>query len=108
MPCKGRVSWQEQRGLCSRVKAARDGGDQEQWGPFVQILPLISLPPCLEKRISVFTARKMEQNSSLRALSSSPHPCEPFPPSLLDGVERSKVPRSLQSLALGHALRRQW
>lgn len=29
MSCKGRAGWQEQRGLCSRVKAARDGGDQE-------------------------------------------------------------------------------
>lgn len=108
MSCKGRVSWQEQRGLCSHVKAVRDGGDQEPWGPFVQILPLISLPPHLKKRISVFTARKMEQNSSLRALSSFPHPWEPFPPSLFDGAERSKVPRSPQSLAFGHALHRQW
>lgn len=107
MSCKGRVSWQEQRGLCSHVKAARDGGDQEPWGPFVQILLHISLPPCLEKRISVFTARRMEQNSSLRALSSLPHPWEPFSPSLLDGAERSKMPGSPQSLALGHAVCRQ-
>ena len=55
----------------------------------------------------MFTARKMEQNSSLRALSSLPHPWEPFPPSLLNEVERSKVPRSPRSLALGHAVCRQ-
>lgn len=101
MSCKGQAGWQEQQGLCSCVKAARDGGDQEPWGPFVQILPLSPSLPCLEKKISVFTARKMEQNSSLRALSSLPHPWEPF---LLNGVERSKVPRSPQSLALGHAV----
>lgn len=107
MSCKGCAGWQEQQGLCSCVKAARDGGDQEPWGPFVPILPLISLPPCFKKRISVFTARKMEQNSSLRAPSSLSHPWEPFPPFLLNGVERSKVPGSPQNLAVGHAVCRQ-
>lgn len=63
--------------------------------------------PSLERRISVFTTSKMEQNSSLRAFSSLPHPWERFPPSLPSGGERSKVPRSLQSLALGHTARRQ-
>lgn len=104
MSCKGRASWQEQRGLCSCVKAARDGGDQEPWGPFCPN-PATYLPsPLPEKRISLFTARKMEQNSFLRTFYSLPHP---FPPSLLDGVERSKVPRPPQSLALGHAVGRQ-
>lgn len=94
MSCKGWTSWQEQQSFCSRAKAARDGKKQEPWGPFVQILPFISLSLHLEKRISVFTASKMEQNSSWRALSSIPHPWEPFPPSLLHGVEMSKVPVS--------------
>lgn len=51
--CKDQTGWQEQQGLCSHVKAARDGGDQESWGPFVQILPLISLPPSSEKKLCV-------------------------------------------------------
>lgn len=50
MSCKGQAGWQEQQGLCSCAKAARDGGDQEPWGPFVQILPLSPFPPASRKR----------------------------------------------------------
>lgn len=72
MSCKGWESWQEQQNLCSRVKAARDRENQELWGPFIQILPFISLsspPPPREKGSQCL----------LPARWSKTAPGEPFP-----------------------------
>lgn len=76
MSCKGRASWQEQQGLCSRVKAARDGGDQEPWGPFrPNPATYLPSPPAREKDLTIYCQEdgaKQLLESTLQLASSLP------------------------------------